>query len=245
MNEQKRSNNRALWISVLICAGVALLISAGVTLGLQIPGFLARRPRPTPEIVGLSVEEAEVVVEPYHFVILPVGENPSDLEEGVILSQDPEPAEPICPGAIIRVVLSTGRPMIQVPQLAGLELVHATELLQAAGLFVSDVVSKYDTLAEDLVIGTDHEAGTAVEKGSKVTLFVSLGPELVEVPKVTGRKLSTARKTIEEQGFVVGAITYRVTGEYYQGTVMKQTPKAGEMAPKGSQIDLVVAGVLR
>jgi len=245
MNEQKRSNNRTLWISVLICAGVALLISAVVTIALQIPGFLARRPHPVPEIVGLSVAEAEEVVEPYRFVILPAGENPSDFDEGVILSQNPEPGESIRPGGIIRVVLSSGRPMIQVPQLAGLELVQATESLQSAGLFVSDVVSKYDTLPEDLVIGTDPEAGTTVEKGSKVELFVSLGPDLVEVPKVTGRKLSTVRKTIEEKGFVVGDITYQVTGEYYQGTVMKQTPKAGETAPKGSEIDLVVAEVLR
>jgi beta-lactam-binding protein with PASTA domain len=245
MNEQKRSNNRTPWVSVLICAGVALLISTVVTLGLQVPGFLARRPRPAPQIVGMSVEEAEGVVEPYRFVILPAGEDPSDFEEGVILSQNPEPGESIRPGGIIRVVLSSGRPMIQVPQLAGIGLVQATESLQSAGLFVSDVVSQHDTLAEDLVIGTAPEVGTTVEKGSRVELFVSLGPDLVEVPKVTGRKLSTVRKTIEEKGFVVGDITYQVTGEYYQGTVMKQTPKAGEMAPKGSQIDLVVAEVLR
>jgi beta-lactam-binding protein with PASTA domain len=107
------------------------------------------------------------------------------------------------------------------------------------------VVSKHDTLAEDLAIGTEPVAGTTVEKGSKVKLFVSLGPDFVEVPKVTGRKLSTASKIIREKGFAVGDITYKVTGEYYQGTVMQQTPKAGDMAPGGSSIDLVVAGVLR
>lgn len=245
MNEQKKSNNRALWISVLVCAGVALLISVVVTFALQIPGFIARRPRPAPQIVGLSVEEAEEAVERCRFVILPVDEAPSDLEEGVILSQNPEPGQYIRPGGLIRVVLSSGKPLIEVPQLAGLELAQATELLQAAGLFVEDVISKHDTLAEDLVIGTDPAAETIVEKGSKAKLLVSLGPELLEVPKVTNRKLPAASKIIKEKGFVVGDITYQVTGEYYQGTVMKQTPKAGEVSPKGTQINLMVAGVLR
>jgi serine/threonine-protein kinase len=245
MNEQKNIDSRILWITVLISAGVALLVSVIVSLALQIPSFLARRPRPTPEIQGLTLDEAEEAIARYRLVILPVGEEPSDLDEGLIVSQEPESGELIRSGGIVRVVLSSGKPMIEVPQLAGLELVQATDLLQSAGLFVEDVVSKHDTLTEDLVIGTEPAAGTSVEKGSKVRLFVSLGPELVEVPKVTGRKLSTASKIVKEKGFVVGDITYRVTGEYYQGTVMKQTPKAGDMAPKGSSIDLVVAGVLR
>jgi len=242
MNEHKHSDNRTLWISVLVSAGVALLVSAIVSLALQIPTFLARRPRPAPDIAGLSVAEAEETVGRYRLIILPAGEEPSELEEGTIVSQDPEAGELVRSGGIVRVVLSSGKPNVDVPDLAGLELVYATETLQAAGLFVENVVSKHDSLPEDLVIGTDPEARVNVEKGSKVTLYVSLGPELIEVPKVTGRKLSAARKTIEEAGFAVGNITYRVTGEYYQGTVMKQIPPKGEMAPKGSEIELVVAG---
>jgi beta-lactam-binding protein with PASTA domain len=245
MNEQKNIDSRTLWVTILISAGVALLVSAIVGLALQIPSFIARRPRPAPEIEGLTLNEADEAVARYHLLVLPVGEEPSDLDEGVIISQKPEPGELIRSGGVVRVVLSSGKPMVQVPQLAGLELVQATDLLESAGLFVEDVVSKHDTLAEDLAIGTEPVAGTTVEKGSKVKLFVSLGPDFVEVPKVTGRKLSTASKIIREKGFAVGDITYKVTGEYYQGTVMQQTPKAGDMAPGGSSIDLVVAGVLR
>lgn len=245
MHEHKKANSIPIWIVVLISAGVSLVIAALVSLAFQIPSLLAMRPRPAPDMVGLTVEEAEEETAKLKLLILAVGEEPSDFDEGVIIEQTPAAGEHIRSRQVVKVVLSSGRPQVKVPDLAGLDLVHATEMLQAAGLFVSDVVSRSDTVPEDLVIGTDPPQGTKIEKGSKLTLFVSLGPELIEVPKVRAKKLSSAKQILEEAGFTVGEVTYQVTGEYYRGTVMKQTPEAGKMAPRGSKINLVVAGVLR
>ncbi|MBN2379163.1 PASTA domain-containing protein [candidate division WOR-3 bacterium] len=245
MNEKKRSDSSVIWIAVGASAGVALLISAIVSVALNLPGFLLNRPREVPNLVGLSQKAAEELVEGNRFEIVIIGEEPSELEEGLIVKQYPNPKGKLRPGDMVRVILSSGRPTTKVPGLLGQNLIEATEALQAAGLIVSNVVSEHDSLPEDLVIGTDPERGSVVEKGSKVTLFVSLGPDLVEAPSVTNKKLSAARQIIEDAGFSVGEITYQVTTEYYQGIVMRQIPASGDLAPRGSEIDLIVAGVLR
>jgi len=245
MNEKKRSDSSVIWTSVGVSAGVALLISAFVTVGLNLPGFLFNRPREIPDLVGMNIEEAEERVAKDRFLILETGEEPSERSEGEILKQSPDAGTKLTPGDVIRVTVSRGRPAEEVPLLRGMELMQATQTLQAAGLVVADVVSKHDTLGEDLVIGTDPSHGVILEKGSKVTLFVSLGPDMIAVPSVTRKKLASATKIIEDNGFKVGDVTYQVTTEYYQGVVMRQDPQTGDLAPRGSKIDLVVAGVLR
>lgn len=245
MNEKKHSNSAIIWTTVGISAGVALLISTFVSVALNLPGFIFNRPREAPDLIGLTVEDAEEVVEEQRFVILVSGEEPSEYNEGKIVEQYPEAEARITPGDIIRVVLSSGRPTVEVPSLGGMKIMQATKALQASGLMVGDVVSRNDTLQEDLVIGTEPKSATTLEKGSKVTLYVSLGPEMSEVPSVIRKKLPTARKIITESGFLVGDVQYQVTTEYYQDVVMKQTPSKGDLAPKGSKIDIIVAGVLR
>ncbi len=246
MNEHSHNKeNSSIWTIILTSAGVALLVSALVTIGLNIPVFLAQRTIPMPNLIGMNVQKAETFSSKYKFVILPVDEKASDKEEGVILSHKPKTGEPVKPGQVVKVVLSRGRPMVNVPNLTGVNLLKASDMLQAAGLFVEDVVSKNDTLAEDLIVETNPAAGTDVEKGSKVTLTVSLGPDLVEVPKLTGKRLSQVKRILKENGFELGKVKYQVSSEYYQNTVMKQTPAKGSMAPAGSAIDLVVASVLK
>lgn len=245
MNQESTDQGIKLWVMVLISAGVALLISAVVTVILNIPLFLSQRSFDVPRVVGMSIEAAGDSVARKDLVIVPVGEEPSEFEAGVILTQDPEPGEKVRSGDVIKVIISQGTPLIQVPLVRGLDLSKATQVFQAAGLFVSDVISRHDTLAEDMVVGTEPPAGVFLEKGDRIKLIVSMGPQLAEVPKVTRTKLNQARAIIEENGFAVGEIRHQVTTEYYGGTVMKQSPNPGQMIPLGSEIDLVVAGELR
>lgn len=246
MNESKTNKNQNVWISVLVSALVALVVSALVCLGFTlVPWLLAQRTVPVPSLVGLQLEEARESVARYRFDIVSVGEESSKLKQGTIVTQDPAAGVKVRVGSSIQVTVSRGIPLAKVPNLAGFELSQATGALQSEGFFISDVVSKHDTVPEDNIIATEPPAGVFLEKGSKVRLIVSLGPQQAEVPKVTGRKLTQAKQIIESQGFTVGDVRTQVTTEYYQGTVMRQVPKAGELAPSGSKIDLVVAGVLR
>lgn len=240
-----RKENRSIWVTIGISAGVALLVSLLVTAAFNIPSLLGLFNRPVPQFEGMTLAEAQKVSQKYRMVLKLAGEESSELDEGVIISQNPEAGTRIKRGEPVSVVISSGKPTVSIPDLKGFDLVHATEMLQAAGLFVEDVVSEHDSVDEDLIIGTSPSAGQRVEKGSMITLYVSLGPSEIDVPKVTGKRLSDAKKILEDKGFTIGDIRYEVTTEYYQGIIMRQAPAAGQKAAKGSEVDLVVAGVLR
>lgn len=59
------------------------------------------------------------------------------------------------------------------------------------------------SVANGLVIGTEPGAGTAVRRGSTVTMVVSLGPRILPVPDVRGKSEAEARSLLPE--FVVAA----------------------------------------
>jgi serine/threonine-protein kinase len=90
----------------------------------------------------------------------------------------------------------------------------------------------------DQVIEMQPPGGTAVSEGSKVTLFWSDGPE--EVPSVIGKTEAQATELIEDAGFKVSRVTDAST-EAERGTVLQQSPEAGQTLDKGSTVTIVVS----
>ena len=75
-----------------------------------------------------------------------------------------------------------------------------------------------------------------------VALFLLL-PKTAEIPDVVGKKSAfEAEKSITEAGFKLAAQTKeKVDGKVPPGTVLSQTPKAGESAEKESEVTILVA----
>ena len=64
----------------------------------------------------------------------------------------------------------------------------------------------------------------------------------VKVPDVTGMTTAKAGTTLSEAGLRTGKVTQVQSTEAPQGTVVSQSPAAGEQASKGSAVDLEVVG---
>ena len=81
-------------------------------------------------------------------------------------------------------------------------------------------------------------AGREAATGDTVTLTLSKGPEMVEVPDVVGDSVDDARKALEGAGFQVdeGRGLLGLFGD----TVKKQSVDGGDMAPKGSKITIQI-----
>jgi serine/threonine-protein kinase len=90
-----------------------------------------------------------------------------------------------------------------------------------------------DTVPAGQVIGTDPPAGQAIAKGSSVTIIVSKGPELVQVPDLTGKTLDVATQMLQAKGFQVD------TQSYLPGRVVRaQDPAGGKSVLKGTKVTL-------
>ena len=77
-------------------------------------------------------------------------------------------------------------------------------------------------------------------KDSEVKLVVAKAPPDVEVPDVSGDDLQGARDALHAAGFKVVRQRPAVTDPAQDGLVIEQAPGAGESAPKGSRVSIVI-----
>ena len=90
-----------------------------------------------------------------------------------------------------------------------------------------------DTVPKGRVITQSPDSGTG-QKGDVISLVVSKGPVMVEVPNVVGMGLDAATQRLEDAGFVV---TVRHSSMYIGVQYVVATdPGRGTSAPKGSTV---------
>ncbi|MGW1405339.1 PASTA domain-containing protein, partial [Streptomyces sp. NPDC002403] len=130
----------------------------------------------------------------------------------------------------------------QVPSLLGQTEKNAERRLSDAGLELKGVERSYsDTVERGKVIGSDPKSGARVRGNDAVTLVVSRGPEIVEVPDLKDLSVADARAELKEAGLVPGMITKEFSEETVRGDVIRTDPVAGTERHGDSAIALVVS----
>ncbi|MEV8542271.1 Stk1 family PASTA domain-containing Ser/Thr kinase [Streptomyces sp. NPDC051572] len=161
-----------------------------------------------------------------------------DVAKGLVISTDPEAGTKRHAGSAIALTVSKGS-AVDVPDVTGEDLDDAKSDLQEAGLTVkvsdTEITSEYD--AGQVAQQTPAGDGQAAE-GDTVTLTLSKGPEMVEVPSVVGASVDAATKLLEQSGFEVKED--RGLLGLFGDTVKSQSVDAGEQAPKGSTITITI-----
>ncbi len=162
---------------------------------------------------------------------------------GFIVWQSPA-AETILPqGALVKLAVSSGPPMITVPDVSDFNIDLARDVLQAAGLQVGVL----DTVPGNDDFGTVQSiapaAGSTVQLGRSIDISISRGPAAVRVPDMASVSLGVARERLVAAGLRVGTLTPGVGGK--AGTVVAQVPAAGEMLSRGSAVNLTISGAIK
>ncbi|SFA94933.1 serine/threonine protein kinase [Nocardioides alpinus] len=156
--------------------------------------------------------------------------------EGQVIRTSPKAGTTLKPGASVDLVLSRGRKPLTIKDWTGKSFDDAQSALEGRRLEVSVAGEEYsDTVAEGDVISQDPTTGTLF-RGDTVSFVVSLGPELVEVPRVRAMGVDAATELLEGLGFTVE--TEEADGYLGLGFVFSSDPGQGEEVPKGSTITL-------
>ncbi|MEW2132825.1 Stk1 family PASTA domain-containing Ser/Thr kinase [Streptomyces sp. NPDC005435] len=130
----------------------------------------------------------------------------------------------------------------KVPPLLSRTEAQAKKRLESAGLDVGKVRRAYsDTVERGEVIGSDPSPGARIRDHGSVGLTVSLGPETVKVPDLTGRALAEARTRLKSAGLEPGMVTREFSDDVERGAVISTTPGAGTERHADSAIALVVS----
>ncbi|MET8676508.1 Stk1 family PASTA domain-containing Ser/Thr kinase [Streptomyces sp. NPDC004647] len=159
----------------------------------------------------------------------------SEVAQGSVIRTQPPAGTKRSPDSAVAIIVSKGEP-IEASDVTGETVQDATQELREAGLRVE--VSPRRVFSEEekgSVAGQSSAEGDQLAKGDIVTLTVSKGPQMVEVPDVEGKSADDAKRELEGKGFEV-----RVTRFFFGDTVFDQSVDGGDEAPKGSSITIRV-----
>ena len=155
------------------------------------------------------------------------------IAKGRVITTAPAPGTALRRNAAVDVVVSKGPRPIKIPDFTGKPAEPAEAALEKRGFEVDTTEVNNDTVPKGRVISQSPDSGTG-QKGDVISLVVSKGPVMVEVPNVVGMGLADAQDRLEAAGFVVSVRE----SSMYIGVkyVVSTAPGKGSSAPKGSTV---------
>ncbi|MEA2591393.1 MAG: eukaryotic-like serine/threonine-protein kinase [Actinomycetota bacterium] len=142
-------------------------------------------------------------------------------------------------GSTVRLTVSKGQDLRQVPLVEGQPLAAAQQAIRAAGLPGPVVAEDFNPAPKGTVVHQEPPP-QAVKPGTPITLKVSKGPEMVGVPAVvSGTAYPAALSTLSAAG--LSAVRQETYNDAAAETVLGQAPAAGTSVPKGSAVTLTVS----
>lgn len=129
--------------------------------------------------------------------------------------------------------------MVTVPDVQGKTYEAAERELTTLG-FEVDRVDVENEAEPGIVVGQDPSPQASAEIGSRVTLDVSTGPGLIEIPNVIGDDYEIAKKQLEALGLKVAEAQF-VDSEAPAGEILASDPPAGQEVEPGTTVTLRVS----
>ena len=143
-------------------------------------------------------------------------------------------------GAAETATLGSGA--VQVPNLVGVKLEQARELLKGRGLLISIGEERDDPeKPPGSVIAQNPLAGSEGQPGATVAVVVARAASSVIVPPVAGLKLEDAMRVLGSKGLQLGPHKVTQTDTVAPGLVVGSEPAAGDSVSPTTQISLVLA----
>jgi eukaryotic-like serine/threonine-protein kinase len=192
-----------------------------------------------PQVVGLTVSSARGRLSKAGLQASEREENSDTVAEGRVISVSPTEGQKVDKGSSVTLVVSSGKPQVEVPDVVGKSFDEAQSNLQAAGFKVTRVDKESDQ-DPGTVLSQNPKSGGRIDSGSTISLTVAKAPSQVPVPDVTGEDAATAIAALSGQGFVINQQSKDVPTPDGDGVVLEQNPSGGKKAKKGSKVTIVV-----
>jgi serine/threonine-protein kinase len=186
-------------------------------------------------VVGSTVPAAEAALKNVGLVKGTVTERFSSAAKGLVIATDPPVGTKLRPKAVVDLIVSKGREQLPVPDVQGKKQDEAVKILNGAGFKAAIVEVFSDSVPKGVVADQSPSSGLA-SRDSTITLQVSKGPDVVDVPNVTGMNVDEANAQLSAVGLKSQVIKPFGVGS----TVHAQSPGGGNKVKRGSTVRLLV-----
>ncbi len=244
--EEEKDHSGIVAIAIVLCClvGVVAIIIFLSTLFRDGLATQSQDQFHMPTLVGKYYEN---LVPNENFVIAaPDWKYDDTYSAGQIISQTPEPGDRVDKGVDVYLVVSLGKEPKEkyMEDLIGTQELEAKNFLTGQGFVPLCKTEYHDTVPAGTVIRTEPEKGTKLEDGATVTIWISLGPEIVTIrmPDLEKQTLEKAKEILDNQNL---NLTIReeeeASGTVAEGKIISTVPAVGEDLKTGDTVTLVVS----
>jgi eukaryotic-like serine/threonine-protein kinase len=217
-----------LLLAAAVFAGVKLLSGDGKPQQVQVP-----------TLIGVRLPEAKTRIADARLRLGQVNyKNSTTVPKGEVMRQSAAANSYVDPGAVIDLTVSSGRETKVVPDVSQLNLRQARAQLETLGFQVVAVADPTSRERKNQVTRTDPLPGTSQPVGSQIKVYYSNG--YLKVPSVVGMKQRDAIRLLQGEGFDV-LPEVDPSADAPKGTVVRQSPGAGQKRPYGSTVVIFVS----
>jgi len=201
--------------------------------------------RQVPDLADTSLDAAVTEIESLQLVAgEPTEEFSETIPAGTVISGTVDGASvggDVLPGARVDLVVSAGPQQRRVPQLRGLTVEQATQLLADLGLTIAVGETVFDDeIPADGIATQSPAVNGAIDRDSPVSVEVSKGPDLVTVPDLSGRTLPEIAAFLDEAGLELGAVLGSTQGTFFAASVDGDEVESGSEVRRGSSVNVIV-----
>ncbi len=195
-----------------------------------------------PNVINYTQEDAEATLQNAGFEV-EYGNPVTDetIEEGCVVDQTPDGNREAKEGSTVKLTLSKGpEPIeqVEVPNLTDMTRAEAESALKGIKL-KCQVHEEANDAEKGKVFKQSRNTGEMVDEGTTIEIWVSTGPDEINVPGVLGMSEAEASNTLTNAGFKVSIEAGSYSDSYAQGTVMAQSVTG--TAKEGTEITLTIS----
>ena len=195
-----------------------------------------------PNVINYTQEDAEATLQNAGFEV-EYGNPVTDetIEEGCVVDQTPDGNREAKEGSTVKLTLSKGpEPIeqVEVPNLTDMTRAEAESALKGIKL-KCQVHEEANDAEKGKVFKQSRNTGEMVDEGTTIEIWVSAGPDEINVPGVLGMSEAEASNTLTNAGFKVSIEAGSYSDSYAQGTVMAQSVTG--TAKEGTEITLTIS----
>jgi len=242
---EARRRRRTPYLPILTGVTFAFVLASMAFVGLMIwlnNPFTKVPEIEVPNLVGVKFDTAKEQYADQFELVQEAVSNNDEWGPGIIFEQSPKSGRTIRQGGTVKVKVSSGQLIVTIPNFERRPAEQAIQKLEELGLVPEEKQIYHDDIPAGSVIYTDPSKDSQVNAGTKVYVYVSLGPDeaWTTVPNLVGLTVDQARHLLEINNLRMGDVTEEPALEP-AGTIVAQDPDSGSVQIEGTAINVIVS----
>ncbi|MGL5084336.1 MAG: PASTA domain-containing protein, partial [Clostridium sp.] len=238
-NKNKTGNKvlKRLLTSLVGVVIIAMLAFGGFALA---GGTAKEKEVKIPDITGKTVAEATEILKNLKLEMQQVDPEKSDKPEGTIIEVNPKIGTMVKENTIVKVIVSSGKEKIFMPDLKESIASDAKSKLNKLGITNIKEENIYnDSIPTGKVIETNPKLREEINEETEITLYISKGPEKVTVPNLYNLSSQEAQDQLTGLKLIPIIEKQKTNDKNFDGKVMDQSEKNKEVEV-GHRITIIV-----